>query len=62
MYLSDIYTIGANLSGLPALSLPVAKDPLGLPIGMQFIAKAFDEQSLLDVSYALEQELDLKLD
>ncbi|WP_104748264.1 Asp-tRNA(Asn)/Glu-tRNA(Gln) amidotransferase subunit GatA [Helicobacter cetorum] len=62
MYLSDIYTIGANLTGLPALSLPVAKDSLGLPIGMQFIGRAFDEQSVLDVSYALEQELDLKFD
>lgn len=60
MYLSDIYTIGVNLAGLPALSLPVAKTQEGLPVGMQFIAKAFNEQSILDVAYGLEQELNLK--
>ncbi len=57
MYLSDIYTIGVNLAGLPAISIPVVKNPL--PIGMQFIGKAFDEQSVLDVAFGLEKELDL---
>lgn len=61
MYLSDIYTVGVNLAGLPAISLPVAKNPQGLPIGMQFIGQAFDEQSILDVAFGLEQELDLTL-
>ncbi|STP12646.1 Glu-tRNAGln amidotransferase subunit A [Helicobacter mustelae] len=60
MYLSDIYTIGVNLAGLPALSLPIAKDAENLPIGMQFIAKAFDEQSLFDIAYGTEQTLNLK--
>lgn len=58
MYLSDIYTIGANLAGLPAISLPVGISSEGLPIGMQFIGKPFDEQSILDVAYGLERNLE----
>jgi aspartyl-tRNA(Asn)/glutamyl-tRNA(Gln) amidotransferase subunit A len=54
MYLSDIYTISVNLAGLPAISLPISKDSDGMPIGLQFIAKAFDEQTLFDGAYALE--------
>lgn len=57
MYLSDIYTISVNLAGLPALSLPVGLNPEGLPIGMQLIGKAFDEQSILDAGYALEKKI-----
>ncbi len=57
MYLSDIYTIGVNLAGLPAISLPVAKDNDGLPIGAQFIAKALDEQTLFDAALGLEKYL-----
>lgn len=56
MYLEDIYTIGINLAGLPAISLPVDVDN-GLPIGMQFIGKAFSEQTLLDVALQVEQTL-----
>lgn len=56
MYLEDIYTIGVNLAGLPAISLPVDEDG-GLPIGMQFIGKAFDEQTLLDIALHLESIL-----
>lgn len=55
MYLSDIYTIGVNLAGLPAISIPVVKKPL--PIGMQFIGNAFDEQTILDVAFGLEQHI-----
>ena len=55
MYLSDIYTIGVNLAGLPAISLPVVKSPL--PIGMQFIGSAFSEQTILDAAFGLEQNL-----
>jgi aspartyl-tRNA(Asn)/glutamyl-tRNA(Gln) amidotransferase subunit A len=54
MYLSDIYTISVNLAGLPAISLPVSKDSDGMPIGLQFIANAFDEQTLFDGAYSLE--------
>lgn len=56
MYLSDIYTIGANLAGLPAISIPVAESE-GLPIGMQFIGRAFEEQDILDIAYGLERSL-----
>lgn len=60
MYLSDIYTIGVNLAGLPGVSLPVGKSKENLPIGMQLIGKAFDEQSILDAAYGLEKVLDIK--
>ena len=55
MYLTDIYTIGVNLAGLPALSLPVGKSSEGLPIGGQFIAKALDEQVMFDAAMSLEK-------
>jgi len=57
MYLSDIYTISVNLAGLPALSLPVMKNSDGMPVGLQLIAKAYDEQTLFDGSLSLEKEL-----
>lgn len=57
MYLSDIYTISVNLAGLPAISLPVSTNDQGLPIGMQFIGKTFDEQSLLDAALGLEKQI-----
>ncbi len=60
MYLSDIYTIAVNLAGLPALSLPVGTSDKGLPIGAQFVAKAFDEQTLFDGSMSLENILNTK--
>ncbi len=56
MYKSDMYTLGVNLVGLPALSLPVADDPeTGMPIGLQLIAGAFDEPTLFDGALGLEQ-------
>ncbi len=55
MYLSDIYTISVNLAGLPAISLPVDKDENGMPIGLQLIAKAYDEQTMFDGALALEK-------
>ncbi len=57
MYLSDIYTISINLAGLPALSLPVDKDEDGMPVGLQFIAKAYDEQTLFDGALSLEKAI-----
>ena len=57
MYLSDMYTISVNLAGLPALSLPVMKNEEGLPVGLQLIAKPYDEQALFDGSLSLEREL-----
>ena len=60
MYLSDIYTISVNLAGLPALSLPVMKNADGMPVGLQLIAKAYDEQTLFDGALSLERELSYK--
>ncbi len=57
MYLSDIYTISVNLAGLPALSLPIMKNAEGMPVGLQLIAKAYDEQTLFDGSLSLEAAL-----
>ncbi|MDR0762383.1 MAG: Asp-tRNA(Asn)/Glu-tRNA(Gln) amidotransferase subunit GatA [Campylobacteraceae bacterium] len=54
MYLSDIYTIGVNLAGVPAISVPIGKGDNGLPVGGQLIAKPFDEQTLLDGALSLE--------
>ncbi len=55
MYLSDIYTISVNLAGLPAISLPITKDEEGMPIGLQLIANAYDEQTLFDGALSLEK-------
>jgi aspartyl-tRNA(Asn)/glutamyl-tRNA(Gln) amidotransferase subunit A len=55
MYLSDIYTIPANLAGIPAISIPCGFSKSGLPIGLQLMSKAFDEEMLLRVSYTYEQ-------
>lgn len=55
MYLGDIYTVSVNLAGLPGISLPCGYDKHGLPIGMQILAKAFDEQTMIRAAYAFEQ-------
>ena len=57
MYLSDIYSISVNLAGLPALSLPICKSSDGMPVGLQLIAKAYDEQTLFDGSLSLERQI-----
>jgi aspartyl-tRNA(Asn)/glutamyl-tRNA(Gln) amidotransferase subunit A len=55
MYLSDIYTISANLAGLPALSIPCGKDNNGLPIGMQLIGDCFKEKNIIRAAFSYEQ-------
>ena len=55
MYLSDVYTISANLAGVPAISVPCGLSKAGLPIGLQITAKAFDEEMLFRVAYNYEQ-------
>ncbi len=55
MYLSDIYTISANLAGIPAMSVPCGFTKQGLPVGLQLLAKPFAEETLFHVGYAYEQ-------
>ena len=55
MYLSDIYTISANLAGIPGLSIPCGKDNKGLPIGMQLLGGCFQEKTLLRAGFAYEK-------
>ena len=56
MYLSDIYTISANLAGLPAISIPCGFSKEKLPIGMQLIGKPFAEAELLAIAHAYDRE------
>jgi aspartyl-tRNA(Asn)/glutamyl-tRNA(Gln) amidotransferase subunit A len=55
MYLNDIFTVTANLAGLPAIALPAAVDANGLPLGLQVIGKALDEESVFAVGAELER-------
>lgn len=55
MYLSDIYTTSANLAGIPGISFPYSKDSNDLPIGLQFLSKQFDELSLLQMCYNIQE-------
>ena len=57
MYLSDIYTIGVNLAGLPGISLPVGFQN-ELPVGMQLVSNYFDEQTLLRLGHQYQQQVD----
>jgi len=54
MYLSDIFTVTANIAGLPALSLPIGRIK-GLPIGGQLIGQAFLEDEMIEAAYAIER-------
>ena len=55
MYLADIYTVTANLAGIPGISIPCGETKQKLPIGMQIFGKHFDETTILRLSYAYEQ-------
>jgi aspartyl-tRNA(Asn)/glutamyl-tRNA(Gln) amidotransferase subunit A len=55
MYLNDVFTVPSSLAGLPAMSVPGGLDGQGLPLGLQIIGKALDEQSVLDAGLAIEQ-------
>jgi len=57
IYLMDIFTVTANLAGIPGLALPCGLSPEGLPIGLQILAPHFQEGRLLRIAHALEQEL-----
>jgi aspartyl-tRNA(Asn)/glutamyl-tRNA(Gln) amidotransferase subunit A len=53
MYLADLFTVQANLCGIPCISIPNGEDKNGLPIGIQIHSKSFDEQRLLAFSHQL---------
>ena len=55
MYLSDIYTVSANLAGIPAISVPFGVDKKGLPIGIQLMGNYFEEEKLFRGAYVLEE-------
>ncbi len=60
MYLSDIFTISANLAGIPGISLPCGFTDQGLPIGVQFLAGHFEEEKLLQIAHCYEQNARLE--
>jgi len=55
MYLNDIFTVTTNLAGLPGISVPAGLDANGLPLGLQVIGRALDEETVFAVAGALEQ-------
>ncbi len=55
MYLNDVFTVTGNLAGLPGASVPAGLDAQGLPLGLQLLARPFDEETLFKGMYALEQ-------
>ena len=55
MYLNDVFTVTANLAGLPGISVPAGLDSGGLPLGLQVIGKALDEATVFQVADVLEQ-------
>ena len=60
MYLNDIFTVPVNLAGLPGISIPAGLDKNGYPLGLQIIGKAFDEQTILNIAYSMEEKINFK--
>jgi aspartyl-tRNA(Asn)/glutamyl-tRNA(Gln) amidotransferase subunit A len=59
MYLTDIFTLSANMAGIPGISVPAGFSSKGLPIGIQMMGKSFDELSLLRAGYGFEKTIQL---
>ncbi len=55
MYLNDIFTVTVNMAGLPGIAVPAGLDGQGLPLGLQLIGKAFDEEALFSLGHVIEQ-------
>ncbi|UAB79092.1 Asp-tRNA(Asn)/Glu-tRNA(Gln) amidotransferase subunit GatA [Erythrobacter sp. SCSIO 43205] len=55
MYLNDVFAVPASLAGLPAMSVPAGLNPDGLPLGLQLVGKAFDEQMVLNAGLAIQE-------
>jgi aspartyl-tRNA(Asn)/glutamyl-tRNA(Gln) amidotransferase subunit A len=60
MYLSDVFTVTANLAGIPAISIPVGLTKQGLPIGLQVMADYFQESLLFKLAFLLEKKVKFK--
>jgi aspartyl-tRNA(Asn)/glutamyl-tRNA(Gln) amidotransferase subunit A len=60
MYLTDVFTVTVNLAGLPGISVPAGLSGDGLPLGLQIIGKAFDEETVLKTGRALEIAADFR--
>lgn len=60
MYLEDLFTVPANIAGIPAISVPYAKAENGLPLGMQFLAKHRDDDMLFDLAEKFMQVMEVK--
>lgn len=60
MWLNDIFTVSVSLAGLPALSLPIGLNKNGLPLGMQIIGRAFDEETVFKTAFVLEKQAGFK--
>ena len=58
MYLADVFTVGAPLAGLPALSAPCGFTSEGLPVALQLVGRSFDEATLLATADAFERDTD----
>nr|MDJ0885763.1 amidase family protein [Desulfobacterales bacterium] len=58
MYLSDVFTLCANLAGIPGISVPCGFSSAGRPIGLQIMGRHFDEARLLQVAHNFEQATD----
>jgi aspartyl-tRNA(Asn)/glutamyl-tRNA(Gln) amidotransferase subunit A len=56
MYLFDVMTVGVNLAGLPALSIPCGRNAAGLPVGLQLIGPQLSDAKLLRIARAFEME------
>ena len=54
MYLNDIFTVPASLAGIPGISVPFGKSKEQLPLGIQLLSKHFDEQTILNAGFYLE--------
>ncbi len=57
MYLSDIFTVSANLAGVPGISVPIGKDSRSLPIGLQLMGRQFEEETILTLGNFIEQSI-----
>ena len=55
MYLNDIFTVTVNMAGLPGIAVPAGLNGDGLPLGLQLIGRPFDEETLFQTAYAIEQ-------